>query len=210
MMPIWLCIAFIVGAVLGRKLLGLLISKPLAERRYGVLDSVADLGPAIAVVVALWDAGKVVLLLLLAPLLLSSGDWTDWTPYATAMAAILGHMFSPLAGMKGGKPAAVVLGALLVLMPVGGVIWAVVWVLTAWVSRYSAMASLLAAGVLPLFAVLAGETVADRPMLGFALLVLAMTIFANRPNFREMQLGKEPKLSRASFSKSQALDKDGL
>jgi glycerol-3-phosphate acyltransferase PlsY len=198
-------LGLLVGSVLSgqlvTRLLGGTVDATLA-RDYGVLESWKSAGPVAGLFVAAFDVGKSIALLSSLSLLIDIENAGDWFPYSVAMALILGHIFSPWAKFSGGKPVAVLLGCLAVLMPPSVLVWLVVWLVAAAVSRYASLASLLAAGSLPVYAVLAGSSVADRPMLGFALFVLAMTIFSHRPNIRAMQLDSEPKLSADSFKRN--------
>ena len=68
----------------------------------------------------------------------------------TALAAILGHNYSPWVGFKGGKGIATSAGVLLALMPAGIALLAVVWLIVFAASRYVSLASVVAAAALPL------------------------------------------------------------
>lgn len=199
-------LGFAVGSVLGAQIAAALFSAKVSaagERTFGVLESLQSGGVFAAITCAVVDIGKAAVFLLCLPLLINMNEAGDWLPYSVAMAIVFGHIFSPWARFSGGKPVAVLIGCLLVLMPLSVAVWVVVWLATAAVSRFASLASLLAAGSLPLYAVLAGSSLADRPMLGFALVVLAMTIFAHRPNIRAMQVGSERELGAASFQRSE-------
>lgn len=196
-------IGFVVGSILGGQIVARLFSAGPTDDDYGVLSAIAQNGPVAGVLVAVIDIAKAALLLVFLPSLLGAEQLTDWLPFSLGLSLIFGHIFSPWAKFSGGKPVAVLLGCMAVLMPFSVLLWAAVWVVTAVVSRYASLASLMAAGSLPLFAVLAGSSVADRPMLGFALVALAMTIFSHRPNIRAMQVGSEPTLSLSSLKRSE-------
>jgi glycerol-3-phosphate acyltransferase PlsY len=203
-----LALGLLLGSLLGGQLATTLFSSAVSAgsgRDYGVLESLNSGGLLAGSFAAVFDLGKSLTLLICLPLLIDLESAGDWLPYSVAMAVILGHIFSPWAKFSGGKPVAVLLGCLAVLMPLSALLWLAVWLITAAVSRYASLASLLAAGSLPLYAVLAGSSLADRPMLGFALLALAMTIFCHRPNIRAMQVGSEPSLTADSFKRA----KDG-
>src|SRR5690606_5289406 len=88
-------------------------------------------------------------------------DWTLVLPAAeavkaqtvhilTALAAVLGHNYSPWVGFKGGKGIATSAGVLLALMPFGVLILLVVWLILFFTTRYVSLASIGAAAALPL------------------------------------------------------------
>lgn len=117
--------------------------------RYGlpcfVLDVVKGFAP---VLVAGLYAGIVPASL--APRGIASED--AWWWLAVLAAAILGHMFTPLAGFKGGKGVATGLGAALGMWPVltlPAIVALLVWILVAKLTRMVSAASCLAAAVLP-------------------------------------------------------------
>lgn len=66
--------------------------------------------------------------------------------------AFLGHIFSVWLGFKGGKGVATYLGVLIGIAWPCAIIFGVVWLVTAIISRYSSLSALVAAGVVPVFA----------------------------------------------------------
>ena len=64
----------------------------------------------------------------------------------TALAAVLGHNYSPWVGFKGGKGIATSAGVLLALMPAGIALLAIIWLIVFAVSRFVSLASIVAAG----------------------------------------------------------------
>ena len=93
---------------------------------------------------------------------------TAWAWLSIAAAAVLGHMFSPWVGFRGGKGVATGLGALgavypMLTVPSVGALLAFGAVFVLW--RYISLASVCAAGMLPVFTWLFGrlaETAAAR------------------------------------------------
>lgn len=111
----------------------------------------------------------------------------------TAVAAILGHSFSPFLRFKGGKGVASALGALLVLSPMAaGCSLAVYAVVLAW-SRIASLSSLTAALALPLVLWLIG---ADRILLTFGSTIALLVIVRHRANLHRLLRGEEPRLGR--------------
>lgn len=66
-----------------------------------------------------------------------------------ALVAVVGHIFPVWLRLKGGKGVATYLGVTLAISPVTAIVFALVWLLTAAISRYSSLAALVAASVTP-------------------------------------------------------------
>ncbi|MFT5423475.1 MAG: glycerol-3-phosphate acyltransferase PlsY [Phycisphaerales bacterium] len=95
------------------------------------------------------------------------GPADSWFWLACVVAAVLGHMFSPIVGFKGGKGVATGLGAVLGIFPaltIPGVGAFVVFAMTLTLWRYVSVASTVAAMTLPAFAYMAfgyAKTIAE-------------------------------------------------
>lgn len=127
---------------------------------------------------------------------------------------VLGHMFSPWIGFRGGKGVATGLGALLGVYPVltvpaFGALVVFAAVLGLW--RYVSLASVLAASSLPLwvwyfFELLRRGVPADAatrppepwPYLLVTLLLAGLVIFKHRSNLARIASGTEPRVGSAS------------
>jgi glycerol-3-phosphate acyltransferase PlsY len=68
-----------------------------------------------------------------------------------ALGAFLGHLFPVWLGFKGGKGVATYIGTLTACVPLAGLVFAGVWLLTAFLFRFSSLAALLGALVVPVF-----------------------------------------------------------
>ncbi len=79
-----------------------------------------------------------------------SASFEDLWLGITAIAAVLGHMFSIFLSFKGGKGVATGLGVMLVYAPGIAGIAVLVWMLMACVFRYSSLAALVAVGTMPI------------------------------------------------------------
>ena len=110
-----------------------------------VLDAAKGLGPTLAFGLAAGWTGK-------ASLQLSAAEAGLWL--AVVVMPVLGHMFSPWIGFKGGNGVATGLGALLGVFPaltIPGIGAFVVFLVVFGVWRYVSLASVLAAASLPLW-----------------------------------------------------------
>ena len=67
-----------------------------------------------------------------------------------ALAAVLGHMYSPFTGFRGGKGVATGLGVFALLTPGPTALAALVFILVLAVTRYVSLGSMLAAAAVPL------------------------------------------------------------
>ena len=116
------------------------------------------------------------------------------TALAAAAGAILGHMYPVWLKFRGGKGVATYLGALIGLGWPAAIVFVVVWLAVAALTRYSSLAGLVASAAMP-------------PVLWFiddrrtALLFMALTMLLwvmHRPNIARLLDGTEHKLGRSA------------
>jgi len=91
----------------------------------------------------------------LVPTLLALWLGDRLTAYAVGLATVLGHVLSPFLHGRGGKGVATSMGAVLVLYPLFALVVALVFALVLWSTRSVAGSSIVAAGLLGLYAGLA-------------------------------------------------------
>lgn len=107
--------------------------------------------------------------------------------------ALLGHSFSCFVGFRGGKGVATAVGGLAVLLPgvvaVAGIVWALVFFTT----RYVSLASILGALSLPVTAWLTEE---PRPYLGLCAGIALFVVVRHRGNIARLVNGTENRFSR--------------
>lgn len=132
----------------------------------------------------------------------------------TALAAILGHNYSPWVGFRGGKGIATSAGVLLALMPAGVVLLAIVWFAVFLTSRYVSIASIVAAAALPVITHIGARFhhpnndksmptlweagTWNKPLFFFSLLVAVLAIWKHRSNIERLLAGTEHRFSRNS------------
>src|SRR5271168_816110 len=104
--------------------------------------------------------------------------------------AFLGHLFPVWLNFKGGKGVAVYIGILIGLFWPAAVVFCVLWLLTAVITRYSSLSALLASVVTPIFLWWFGH-----PALAvlFALLTLLL-FYMHRANIARLQAGTEGRI----------------
>ena len=130
-----------------------------------------------------------------------------WLWLAAAAAAILGHMYSPWIGFKGGKGVATGFGALLGIYPLltGPALGAfAAWVVIAKASRYVSLASCIAALSLPFWLGLTIHTLSNAPdrhagALPFYVvtgLLAAVVLLRHRTNLGRLIRGTENRIGQ--------------
>lgn len=138
-----------------------------------------------------------------------------WLWLGTMVAAVLGNVFNPWLGFKGGKGVATSIGALTGVFPplaVAGAASFAVWITTLRFSRYISVSSIAAGLALPVAAFMASFVawrIANIPMSrGVPFVVVAvflalMVVFTHRANIVRLRAGKEPRVGeRAAASPS--------
>jgi glycerol-3-phosphate acyltransferase PlsY len=107
-----------------------------------------------------------------------------------ALGAFLGHLFPVWLRFRGGKGVATYLGVLLGLFWPAALIFAVIWLGTAYTTRYSSLSALIAAFVTPLFLWWFGHNA-----LASLFVVLTLLLFyTHRENIQRLQAGTEGKI----------------
>lgn len=104
--------------------------------------------------------------------------------------AFLGHIFPVWLKFKGGKGVATYLGVLLGLFWQGALIFAAVWLIVAYTSRYSSLAALVAAVIVPIALYILGVH-----QIAALFLVLTIIVFIkHRANIQRLVSGTEGKI----------------
>jgi len=106
------------------------------------------------------------------------------------LGAFLGHLFPVWLKFRGGKGVAVYIGILIGLFWPAAVLFCVIWLITAVLTRYSSVSALVASVVTPLFLLLLGHS---SLALLFAVLTLLL-LFMHRANIQRLRAGTEGKI----------------
>ena len=121
----------------------------------------------------------------------------DATLAAVAFAAFLGHLFPVFFKFKGGKGVATAAGALLGIDWLLGLATLATWLIVAYFTRYSSVASMASAAFAPLF-YLMGDRVTwytERSILLAIFMMGMLLVIRHRENINKLMLGKESKLN---------------
>lgn len=109
---------------------------------------------------------------------------------AAGFAAFIGHLFPVWLGFKGGKGVATYLGILLGLAPIMLAVFAAIWLIVAYFSRYSSLSALVATAATPVVLWFSGN---EKVAVLFALLT-AITWWKHRANIGRLMSGTESKI----------------
>lgn len=106
--------------------------------------------------------------------------------------AFLGHLYPAWLGFKGGKGVATYLGVVAALAPVAGLAFAVLWLATAFLTRYSSLSALVAALGVP--AVLGA--IGDTRIAAVTALLSAVVFWKHRANIARLRAGTESRIGQ--------------
>ncbi len=141
----------------------------------------------LAAATLLLDAFKGTLAVLVA---LSYGD--EYSGVLAGLGAFLGHLYPIWLKFNGGKGVATYLGVALGLAWPGALVFALVWLGTAAITRYSSAAALAASAATPIALWAMGRS---QPAELFAALALLLW-FKHKPNIERLLAGTESRIGR--------------
>lgn len=109
----------------------------------------------------------------------------------TALAAVVGHLYPVFFGFKGGKGVATTFGAIGALVLPVAIFMGAVWLIVAFATKYASLASLSAAVVAPLFALV----FIREPAYVIALaLMAALLVYRHWDNIQRLKDGTESEI----------------
>jgi glycerol-3-phosphate acyltransferase PlsY len=109
-----------------------------------------------------------------------------------ALGAFLGHLFPVWLKFRGGKGVAVYIGVLIGLFWPAAVVFCVIWLSTAFITRYSSVSALVASFVTPIFLWWFGHAALASL---FAVLTLLL-FYMHRENIKRLQSGTEGRIGK--------------
>jgi acyl phosphate:glycerol-3-phosphate acyltransferase len=190
---IFLPVALVVGYLLGSIPFGLILTKlagtedlrSIGSGNIGATNVLRTGRKGLAAATLICDALKGTLAVIIA----GYNGGPDAAMLA-AFGAFLGHLFPIWLNFKGGKGVAVYIGVLLGLMWPAAIVFCVIWISTAFTSRYSSLSALVASFVTPIFLWWFGH-----PALASLFAVLTLLLFySHRENIRRLQAGTEGRI----------------
>jgi len=115
-------------------------------------------------------------------------------PLVCGAMAVLGHMFSPFIGFRGGKGAATGAGIIAALAPLAFVAVVGLWAVLVYLTGYVSLATIVAAASFPMLAQLLSTGRNDNLWLEVAL--AALVIWMHRANIGRLLRGTESRFRR--------------
>jgi acyl phosphate:glycerol-3-phosphate acyltransferase len=189
--------AFAVGYLLGSIPFGLILTRAaggpdvrtIGSGNIGATNVLRTGRKGLAAATLLCDALKGT-----AAVLLAAHFATPDAALVAGLGAFLGHLFPVWLKFKGGKGVAVYIGILIGLYWLGALIFCVIWLLVAAVSRYSSLAALVASALTPLALWLLGQPRTAALFLALSALLWIM----HRANIGRLLQGSEGKIGAKS------------
>lgn len=144
-------------AIIVSRTMGLNDPRTFGSKNPGATNVLRSGSKAAAIVTLLLDAAKGWLPVVLVKWFGSDYGLADGTVALVGLAAFLGHVFPVFFRFQGGKGVATALGVLLGFSPWLGLMTALIWLAMAVVFRYSSLASITAALLVPAVFLLGGD-----------------------------------------------------
>jgi len=189
----FLPVAFVIGYLLGSIPFGLVLTKlagtqdlrSIGSGNIGATNVLRTGRKGLAAATLLLDALK------RTPAVVIAGYIAR--PNAAILAgfgAFLGHLFPVWLKFRGGKGVAVYIGILLGLFWPGAVVFCLLWLATAFTTRYSSLSALVAAFITPLFLWWFGHLA----LAALAAVLTLLLFYMHRENIKRLQSGKEGRI----------------
>ena len=200
-------LAYLIGslsfAVIVSRLMGLNDPRSYGSKNPGATNVLRSGNKAAAVATLLLDALKGWLPVVLVKWLGADYGLGGGTVAAVGLAAFLGHLYPVFFGFKGGKGVATAAGVLIGVSWVLGLATLATWLIVAYFSRYSSLASLAAAVFSPLY-YLFGDRAAwyvDKRIVMTLVVISALLIYRHRENINKLLKGTESRLGAKAAGK---------
>lgn len=185
-------LALVFGYLLGSIPFGLLLTRAaglgdvrkIGSGNIGATNVLRTGNKGLAAATLLLDALKGTAAVLIA------AHFAPETAVLAGFGAFLGHLFPAWLGFKGGKGVATYLGVLIGLAWQVALIFAVVWLVMAFLLRFSSLAALTAAVVVPI-----ALYVLSTPQVALLFVVMSIIVFIkHRENISRLLAGTEGKI----------------
>jgi len=193
-------LAYLLGslsfAVIVSRLMGLSDPRSYGSKNPGATNVLRSGSKPAAIATLLLDALKGWLPVVLVKWFGADYGLGDGTVAAVGFAAFLGHLYPVFFQFKGGKGVATAAGVLMGVSWVLGLATLATWVIIAFFSRYSSLASLVSAAFAPLY-YLFGDREAwyvDKAILLVMFAISALLVYRHRENISKLLKGTESKL----------------
>lgn len=189
--------AFVLGYLLGSIPFGLVLTRmfggpdirSIGSGNIGATNVLRTGRKGLAAATLLFDMLKGTIAVLVA-----SHFFGETAAIAAGFGAFLGHLFPLWLSFKGGKGVATFIGVLLGFSWQAVIIYAVIWVLIAFVTRYSSLSGLIACAATPAILWTLGQ-----PTLVTVFFVMTLLVFImHRANIARLIAGTENKIGQST------------
>ncbi|WP_404403701.1 glycerol-3-phosphate 1-O-acyltransferase PlsY [Pelagibacterium halotolerans] len=186
-------LALILGYLLGSIPFGLLATRlaglgdvrAIGSGNIGATNVLRTGRKDLAALTVIGDSGKGAVAVLIALWI-----WGYEPAMLAGVAAFFGHVFPVWLGFKGGKGVATYIGILLALSWPVGLSFCAVWLLVAFLSRYSSLSALTAAAIAPVLALI----FSGWPLAVASLALTTVLYYTHRTNIARLRDGSETKI----------------
>ena len=190
-----LAIVLVLGYLLGSIPFGLLLTKmaglgdlrSIGSGNIGATNVLRTGNKKLAAATLLLDALKAT-----AAALIAQAVFGHNAGLLAGFAAFIGHLFPVGLGFKGGKGVATYIGTLLGVAPLMVLVFAVVWLSVAFLTRYSSLSALVATLVIPVVLWILG--VEETALVTAAM--TAITFWRHKANIQRLVAGTEGKIGQ--------------
>ncbi|WP_186376644.1 glycerol-3-phosphate 1-O-acyltransferase PlsY [Agrobacterium sp. DE0009] len=193
--PALLALSALIGYLLGSIPFGLLLTRmaglgdvrKIGSGNIGATNVLRTGNKKLAAATLLLDALKGT-----AAVLVANALWGHEASLVAGFFAFLGHLFPVWLGFKGGKGVATYIGVLLGAAPLMMLAFALVWIATAFITRYSSLSALVAMVIIPVALWVLGPEKT-------ALLVTLLSVISwlkHHENIRRLMAGTESRIGQ--------------
>ena len=175
--------------------------RSVGSRNIGATNVLRAAGKKSALLTLLGDVIKGLFPVLICSMVISRMDISgppelagvarDFWMGVTGISAVLGHMLSIFLSFRGGKGVATGFGVLLIYSPAVAGIILLIWLVTAVIFRYSALAALVAVSAMPFLFVL---TKSSSVKVAAGTIIAALILYRHKSNIRNLLSGTEDKI----------------
>ena len=192
-------VAFLAGYLLGAIPFGLVLTKlagmgdirQIGSGNIGATNVLRTGRKWLAALVLILDGGKG------AAAVFAAGTLGQDMAVLAGAGAVVGHCFPIWLKFKGGKGFATFLGTLLAIAPLAGLATCLTWLIVAAISRYSSLATIVAALASPLYCL----WLADWQRMELAGFLALLIILRHHGNIRRLIRGEEAKIGKGTGKK---------
>lgn len=197
-------LSYLLGSIVGSQLVGRLKGvdiRKMGSGNAGATNALRTQGKSFAFAVLIIDLAKgVIAVRVIAPLLIPGVQpppsyVVTWEPVICGLMAIVGHVYPIWHGFRGGKGVATLVGVVLALDPWLLLPMLAIWFLAVMMFGYVGLASILAAGSIPVYVALSGLE-PGLALTCFGVIATLLIVYTHRTNIARMRAHTEPRARR--------------